>query len=92
MTPTNRHLADKLGDIRPEIAALEEQAAELRERILATGAVTLTGEDYLVSVRTVTRHMLNLAAVRSKLSPEDLAACTTRHTNKLVSAHPRRRD
>jgi hypothetical protein len=40
MTPSNRHLADKLGDIWLEIAALEERAALVLDVILATSAAT----------------------------------------------------
>lgn len=92
MTLSNRHLADRLGDIRREIAALEEQAAELRERILDTGASTLTGDSFIVSVRTMTRCTLAPDAVRARLSPEDLEACTLRRKQKLVTVHPRNPD
>lgn len=54
MTPSTRQLADKLGDIWLEIAALEERAALVLDVILATSAATLSGEKFLVSVQRQT--------------------------------------
>jgi hypothetical protein len=49
MTDPNRHPADRLADIRAEIAVLREQEERLRQGFIS-GELSLEGDDHIVMV------------------------------------------
>ncbi|WP_298363403.1 hypothetical protein [uncultured Bradyrhizobium sp.] len=63
---TNRHPADRLADIRAQIAALKTAEAELRQGFI-TGTLPLIGDDYVVTVQTHTSEKIDSKAMRTNV-------------------------
>lgn len=63
MAKTNRSEVDRLGDIRAEIRVLQAEEAELRDRLLATGRKTISGDDFVAQVSSHERRSLDTQAV-----------------------------
>lgn len=60
---TNRSDVDRLGDIRSEIRALQDEEAAIKERLLARDEKVMAGDDYVAVVGGHQRRSLDTQAV-----------------------------
>jgi hypothetical protein len=67
---------DELGVVNAKIAELQDVAAALKARLIATGQSSFEGRFYDASVSRTERETLDMAAVRAKLSPQFLRSHT----------------
>jgi hypothetical protein len=86
MTDPNCHPADRLADIRAEIAALREEEAELREGFIS-GELPLEGGDHIVVIDCKLIERIDSRAMREHVeesiwSPYLIATPTTYVTLK----------
>jgi hypothetical protein len=63
-------LADRFGEVRRRLTELEVKAHELREMIIALGQSTVSGERYVVSIRSTAMREFNMDRLRKRLSED----------------------
>ena len=68
---------DALGDLKAEIANLEQIEAKLKKQIIDSGVRVFEGELFRVTVSVLERETLDMEAVRNKLSPQFIEAHTS---------------
>lgn len=85
---TQLTIVDKLGLLKAEIAALQAEEKKLKEQLIAMGEGAHAGNLYDASVSVSERQVLDMEAVRLKLSPQFLRAHTsfTKVTTVRVNA------
>ncbi|MCC8958700.1 hypothetical protein H8B02_36345 [Bradyrhizobium sp. Pear77] len=66
MTGTNRHPADRLAELRAQIAALKAEEELLRQGFI-TGALPLIGDQFEVTVQTHTSAKIDSKAMRASV-------------------------
>lgn len=74
-------LIDELGNLKAQIADLAKREKKLKEHLVALGDGAYDGYLFRATVSTVERELLDMGAVRAKLSPQFIAA----HTNVTQS-------
>ena len=84
---TNRHLADRYGDICEEIKRLEKIKSELRKEIIDTGEEA--GYDWLVKVSEVSRSTLDKAALEILVGKKRLEKCYKVGVSKVLRVERR---
>ena len=78
MTKSNLTPAiDRLGQIKAQIANLETEQKALRDVLVEQGPGAYEGELFRVTVTVSEREVLDMAAVREKLSPQFVRAHTS---------------
>lgn len=92
MTCTTCILADKLGETQRRLADLEAKAQQLREKIIALGRSTITGERFIVSVRQTAIRELDVDKLRKRLSADQFERCFVAVEHVVVTAHERGSD
>ena len=70
----NRHLVDRLFDIREQIKALEVEEKAMRAEILDSGDTV--GDEYVAMVKNAVRHLLDRQALEVRFGREAVAQCT----------------
>jgi hypothetical protein len=60
-------LADQLGELKAEIAALEIREKALRDELIRRGAAEVEGADYNAAITAAVRWTLDAKAVRSEM-------------------------
>lgn len=89
-----RASVDELGKLKAKIAALTAREAELKAAIkAAVGASgSIDGALFRATVSTAEQEVLDMAAVRAKLSPQWVRAHSSRRTQVRVNVVARVRD
>ena len=75
------NIVDRIGALKAQIAPLEKQLKKLQDELKARGPGRYEGELYDATVFTSTRDLLDMDAVRAKLSAQFIVA----HTRQSVS-------
>jgi hypothetical protein len=70
-------LIDALGDLKAQIAELEKREAELKKELKALGPGNHVGERYTMTISEQKRDVLDMKAVREKLSDQFIRAHTS---------------
>jgi hypothetical protein len=68
---------DALGELRALIAELEKRETELKKELKALGPGTHVGERFVMTIAEQSREVLDMKAVREKLSPQFVVAHTS---------------
>lgn len=74
----NLTTADKYATIKARIDELEAELKLVREKIIATGAETVTGEFADIKVTLAERNTFDQTLAKSYLTAEQINACTKR--------------
>lgn len=74
---SNRHIIDRLGELKAKIAELQTEEKALRDEVIALGVGAHEGDLFRATVTESERATLDMAAVREKLSPQFITAHTT---------------
>jgi hypothetical protein len=78
MTKTNLSATiDTLGELRALIAELEKRETELKKELKVLGPGTHVGERYVMTISEQSREVLDMKAVREKLSSQFIVAHTS---------------
>ena len=70
----NRHLVDRLYDLREQIKALEIEEKAMRAEIMDSGDTV--GDEYVAMVKNSVRKLLDRPALELKFGREAVAECT----------------
>lgn len=71
-----KSLIDDLGGLRAEMAELLKKEKEIKKQLNELGVGTFEGDLYRVAIFDSVRKVLNMKAVRAKLSPQFIRANT----------------
>ena len=77
-------IVDRIGALKAQIAPLEKSLKKLQDELKARGPGRYEGELYDANVFTQTRDLLDLDAVRAKLSTQFLTAHTRQSESTVV--------
>jgi hypothetical protein len=70
-------LIDELGDVKAQIAKLEKRETELKKELKALGIGTHVGTRYVMTLSEQERDVLDMKAVKEKLSSQFIVAHTS---------------
>ena len=79
-------LVDELGDINAQIAALQEQAEAIKERLKAEGAGQYRGKDFVVIVKSCERTTVSWAKVAEEMHPAPELVAKFAKTSTVTTA------
>jgi hypothetical protein len=77
-------IVDEYGTLCAQMAALKNRQAELREALIAAGAVAVEGSLFRITVSTCIAESLDMEAIRAKLSPQFIVAHTIKTERTTV--------
>lgn len=69
----NRSDVDRIGDVRAAIKAPQDEEADIRGRILATGEAKVAGDDFTVTVDRRTRKSVDMDALVEDMGEDAVA-------------------
>ena len=72
-----KNLVDTLGSLKAQIANLAAKEKTVKDLLIANGNGTYEGDFFRVTVSTSERATLDVAAAKTKLAPQFIAAHTT---------------
>jgi hypothetical protein len=85
-------IVDRLGVLKAQIADLTAEERSLKDALISRGEGTYEGDLYRAAVSSASRDVLDMEAVREKLSPQFIRAHTSvkRYAVVRVSARVRK--
>jgi len=83
-------LADRLGEIKAQIADLAEIEKSLKEKIVALNCDVAQGDFFRAAVSDVEREILDMDAVRAQLSRQFIVAHTSVSRSTVVRVSARK--
>ena len=81
--------ADRLAMINDAIKALETEAREIKDAMIADGALVYIGDTHKAVITFPERSTLDMKAVRAKLTTQFITAHTTTKMVPTVTVRPR---